>query len=261
LGGNTVYHGGNLPGTAITWTAAQTFSAESTISMADPAGSIFETDGPADEKRWRWYASGGDMVFVTLNDAQNATSTIAQITRSGTTVAEIELNATTLDFNGTVDCSGSVVVGTTIELGHASDTTLSRVSAGVVAIEGVNIVTETATQTLTNKTLTSPTINGGTIQSRPQASSETTGTLTSGSANKTIQATGDITINNSVFSAGDIIVVYAGASSRTLTQGSGVTMRLAGTATTGSRTLAARGIATLFFVSASEVAVGGSGVT
>lgn len=37
---------------------------------------------------------------------------------------------------------------TTIELGHASDTTLSRVSAGVVAIEGVNILT-TAGGTLT----------------------------------------------------------------------------------------------------------------
>ncbi|MCK9371055.1 hypothetical protein M0R04_14180 [Candidatus Dojkabacteria bacterium] len=37
---------------------------------------------------------------------------------------------------------------TTIELGHATDTTLSRVSAGVVAIEGVNILT-TAGGTLT----------------------------------------------------------------------------------------------------------------
>jgi hypothetical protein len=45
-----------------------------------------------------------------------------------------------------------------IELGHATDTTLTRASAGVVAIEGVNIVTESATQTLTNKTLTSPTL-------------------------------------------------------------------------------------------------------
>lgn len=35
----------------------------------------------------------------------------------------------------------SVVVGTTIELGHATDTTISRVSAGVAAIEGVNILT------------------------------------------------------------------------------------------------------------------------
>lgn len=47
---------------------------------------------------------------------------------------------------------------TTIELGAggATDTTLSRVSAGVVAIEGVNIVTTSSTDTLTNKTLTAP---------------------------------------------------------------------------------------------------------
>ncbi len=40
--------------------------------------------------------------------------------------------------NGT----GAVEVSTTLELGHASDTTLSRVSAGVVAVEGVNLVKE-----------------------------------------------------------------------------------------------------------------------
>jgi len=47
-----------------------------------------------------------------------------------------------------------------IELGHASDTTLSRASAGVVNIEGVPIVTTTATQTLTNKTLSAGTLTG-----------------------------------------------------------------------------------------------------
>lgn len=40
-----------------------------------------------------------------------------------------------------------------IELGNASDTTLARVSAGVVSIEGVNIATVSATQTLTNKSI------------------------------------------------------------------------------------------------------------
>ena len=104
-------------------------------------------------------------------------------------------------------------------------------------------------------------VQATTLVGRPVASSETTGTLTAASANKTIQATGDITIPNSVFAAGDIILIYAGASARTITQGSGVTMRLGGTATTGSRTLAARGVAMLFFVSASEVVVSGSGVT
>ena len=99
------------------------------------------------------------------------------------------------------------------------------------------------------------------IQAQTAASTETTGTLTVASANETIQATGDITIPNAVFSAGDIILIYAGASSRTITQGASVTMRLGGTATTGSRTLAARGVAMLFFVSASEVIVSGGAVT
>lgn len=40
---------------------------------------------------------------------------------------------------------------TTIELGAASDTTLSRVSAGVIAVEGVTIPTISSTSTLTNK--------------------------------------------------------------------------------------------------------------
>ena len=43
----------------------------------------------------------------------------------------------------------------TIELGHATDTTIARGSAGVVTIEGVNIVTTSSTDTLTNKTLSS----------------------------------------------------------------------------------------------------------
>jgi hypothetical protein len=99
------------------------------------------------------------------------------------------------------------------------------------------------------------------IVARTAASAETTGTLTVASANKTIQATGDITIDNAVFAAGDIILIYAGASSRTITEGASVTMRLGGSSTTGSRTLAARGVAVLFFVSSSEVVVSGGAVT
>jgi hypothetical protein len=59
-----------------------------------------------------------------------------------------------------------------VNLGHATDTTLTRVSAGVVAIEGVNVVTESATQTLTNKTLTSPTLT------TPALGTPASGTLT-----------------------------------------------------------------------------------
>lgn len=42
---------------------------------------------------------------------------------------------------------------TTIELGHASDTTLSRASAGVVAVEGKNIALNGTSETLTTGTI------------------------------------------------------------------------------------------------------------
>jgi len=63
----------------------------------------------------------------------------------------------------------SLVVGanpqlTTIELGHASDTTLARSAAGKVTIEGVEITTVSNTQTLTNKTLTDPVITGAILE-------------------------------------------------------------------------------------------------
>ena len=58
----------------------------------------------------------------------------------------------------------SIGVGTTdspqftgIELGHATDSTITRGAAGLLEVEGVRLITLTATQTMTNKTLTSPT--------------------------------------------------------------------------------------------------------
>ncbi|APU89191.1 putative carbohydrate-binding protein [Virus Rctr71] len=47
-----------------------------------------------------------------------------------------------------------------INLGHASDTTIARVSAGRISVEGDIVALLTATQTLSNKTLTTPTISG-----------------------------------------------------------------------------------------------------
>jgi hypothetical protein len=43
---------------------------------------------------------------------------------------------------------------------NASDTTITRAEAGRIAVEGVNVVTTSSTDTLTNKTLTAPAITG-----------------------------------------------------------------------------------------------------
>lgn len=97
----------------------------------------------------------------------------------------------------------------------------------------------------------------------PQNAKTGSYTLLASDVGKSIpNTTGGWTINNSVFAAGDVVVLYnRSGSDQTITQGSGVTLRLAGTATTGNRTLAQRGFATLLFDSASDVACSGPGVT
>lgn len=100
-------------------------------------------------------------------------------------------------------------------------------------------------------------ISGGALQARVAESAETSGSLTTASANKQVDASGGITIPASTFAAGDMIAIYAGASSRTITQGSGLTQRLHGSATTGNLTLAARGMCAVRFISATECVICG----
>jgi hypothetical protein len=74
--------------------------------------------------------------------------------------------------------------------------------------------------------------------------------------------TGGVTVNINIFSAGDAITIFNNsASSQTITQGASVTMYLAGTATTGNRTLAQRGVCTLLCVASNTFVIAGAGLT
>jgi len=74
--------------------------------------------------------------------------------------------------------------------------------------------------------------------------------------------TGGITVPSGVFLAGDTVTIYNNSTSdQTITQGSGVTLRLPGTATTGNRTLAQYGIASLMCVSADVFVITGVGLS
>lgn len=95
-------------------------------------------------------------------------------------------------------------------------------------------------------------------RARLARSAETSGTLTAASANKVLPISAGITINDGVFTADDVIIVYNNsASSITITQGTGMTLRLHGTTTTGNRTLVARGVASIYFLSNTEAIVSG----
>ena len=104
----------------------------------------------------------------------------------GTPASATLTNATGLPVSGiTFSTSAALGLGS-IELGHASDTTISRVSAGVAAIEGVNIVTTSSTDTLTNKTLTTPIIGNFVLGYTTTATAAGTTTLTNTSNNQQI---------------------------------------------------------------------------
>ena len=74
--------------------------------------------------------------------------------------------------------------------------------------------------------------------------------------------TGGITVPSGQFVAGQAVTIYNNSgSSQTITQGSGVTLRKVGSATTGNRTLAQRGLATILCVAANDFVITGGGLS
>jgi len=107
-----------------------------------------------------------------------------------------------------------------------------------------------------------PTVNGVEVGTRSIPRSTTATTLVADDRGKCVAVSADITIPNTVFSAGHAVSIYNdSASPITITQGAGLTLRLAGSTTTGNRTLASRGMATMWFNSASEAIISGPGVS
>ncbi len=91
--------------------------------------------------------------------------------------------------------------------------------------------------------------------------SPTTGTLVVNDRGQCLPLSANVTIPSGVFNGGAAVTVYNdSAASITLIQGSGLTLRLAGTTTTGNRTLSPRGMATIWFRSGAEAIVSGPGV-
>lgn len=91
--------------------------------------------------------------------------------------------------------------------------------------------------------------------------STTITTLSVNDVGKTIAITANIAVPNSTFAAGDAVSVYNNSSGALTITATITTLRLAGTATTGDRTLAQRGLATIWFNSATEAVISGAGVT
>lgn len=93
----------------------------------------------------------------------------------------------------------------------------------------------------------------------PQSSNTTLATSDRG---KCVLATGTITVPTSTFAAGDVVTIFNNSGASITITSNLTTTYLAGTSTVGTtRTLAQRGVATIYFVSSTVGVISGAGLT
>ena len=119
--------------------------------------------------------------------------------------------------------------------------------------------------TITAGTLVTGTVEDskGDVRSIPSNAQSSAHVAVAADAGKAIYiSTGGVTINNSVFAAGDAVtIINNSGSDQTITQGSGLTIYNTADASSGNRTLAGRGMCTLWFADASTAYVSGAGLS
>ena len=197
---------------------------------------------------------------ATFTGTINGTSLIlsADLTVNGTTTT---INTTNLD-----------VEDKNITLGKVSSPSDTTADGGGLTLKGAtdktfNWVNSTDSWTSSESIATAAgkTISDGIgdLRSIPANAQSSAHVGVATDAGKAIYiSTGGVTINNSVFAAGDAVtIINNSGSDQTITQGSGVTLHNSADASTGNRILAARGMATVWFASASVGYISGAGLS
>ena len=209
-------------------------------------------------------AQGSSITFTVtpIGSPANARVDVANITVAN------GVTATKFTTAGTVSATGNITGGNVTTTGIAStgSLTVSTTIGATGNITGGNILTAgavSATGGITSGDGISD--SKGDVRSIPLNTQNTGYTLVATDAGKLINmTTGNVTVPASVFVApfGQAITIYNNQnSSNAIVQGSGVTLRLAGTAATGNRTLARYSLATLVCVSANTFVISGAGLT
>jgi hypothetical protein len=191
-------------------------------------------------------AQGSSITFTVTPVGSSATSRVdvANVT------VEYGLGATKATIVGNVTAGGVSSTGTIT-------------ASGNISAANVNTGQLTATGSITSSDGISDSL--GLLRSIPQNSKNTGYTLQATDNGQMINITiGNVTIPAGVFNSpyGQTVSIYNNQNfSNTIVQGTSVTLRLAGTASTGNRTLARYGVATVICVAANTFVISGAGIT
>ena len=270
---------GNVTGNASTATALQTARTIGGVSF-DGSANI---NLPGVNQAGNQNTSGNAATATALQTARTINGVsfdgTANITISTGTNANQDLDTTsnvtfasvTAPLTGNV--TGNATTATTLQTARniggvsfngSADINLPGVNTAGNQDTSGNAATATTLETARNINGTS--FNGSAdivIGNIPQNSQTSAYTLVVGDAGKHVNiTTGGVTVPSGVFSVGDAVSIYNNsASDQTITQGTSVTLRQAGTSNTGNRTLAQRGICTVLCVASNEFVITGVGVS
>jgi len=172
------------------------------------------------------------------------------------------VTATKFVTSGTVEATGNITGGNLTT--GAQVVATGNVTGGNLITGGV--ISATGNITGANITATANIADSkGDVRSIPINTQNTGYTLQASDAGKVVNmTTGNVTVPAGVFASpfGQAITIYNDQNaSNAVVSSAGVTLRLAGTAATGNRTLARYGLATVVCVSANTFVISGAGLT
>lgn len=179
----------------------------------------------------------------------------------GTNMSSISLN----NLGGTMTLDQVLTYGstTTQSLTVGSLTVTSAISTNTFLATTATATTLTGT-TITSTTLTGSTTNDskGEVRLVPISAQSGSYTLVATDHGKCISTSSNVIVPADIFSAGQNVAIFnSGTTDITITQSTSVTMYQVGTSTTGNRTLALKGLATVFCVSTNTFVITGGGIS
>lgn len=275
----TSINGTSIPSSKTLVVTTDKLSALAATSSSELAGVISDETG------------SGSLVFA--NSPTLTTPNIGAATASSINGTSIPSSATLLVSGGTLgtpssgtlsSCTGLPVstgvsglgsnvatalavnvgsAGAFVTNGGALGTPSSGTVTNLTGTASININGTVGASTPNTGAFTTLTDTAGNVRDIPQNAKTSSYTLIASDAGKHISiTTGGVTVPASVFSAGNAVSIYNNSgSNQTITQGSGVTLRFAGTSTTGNRTLSQYGVCTILCVASNTFVISGAGLS